>query len=70
MAEVENEQLLTRTLEKEYLREFWGEGQLFYFYKRLQYPEIRVADDPAYSRTIEMLANYKVPIPEDETKYN
>ncbi len=70
VAEVENEQLLTRTLEKEYLREFWGEGQLFYFYKRLQYPEIRVADDPAYSRTIEMLANYKVPIPEDETKYN
>ena len=67
---VKDESLLSGMLEKEYIREFFGEGQLFYYYKRLQYPSIPAADDPAYSRMVEMTNNYKVPIPEDETKYN
>lgn len=53
----------------EYMREFWGEGQLFYFYKRrkqdyVQSPlnawsEVRITD-----------RNYVLPIPDAETKYN
>lgn len=67
--EVKSAQLAT-TLEQEYVREFWGEGQLFFYYKRLNKSSIPAASDPTYSRMVEMTNNYRIPIPEDETKYN
>ena len=40
--EMTNSTLLASMLEKEYIREFFGEGQLFYYYKRLKYSEIKM----------------------------
>lgn len=69
--EMTNSSLLTSTLEKEYIREFFGEGQLFYYYKRLKYNEIKDADDPLYVSERTMgLAEYQPQIPESESKYN
>lgn len=55
-------------LEKEYLREFFGEGQAFYFFKRKNYAAIRSA--AGTSSTSLMIAmdesKYMVPLPEDE----
>ena len=66
-----NERYLASTLEKEYIREFWGEGQLFFYYKRLKYPSIRRADDEYYYATKQMtLSDYQPLIPEEESKYN
>lgn len=67
---VTNELLLEQNLEKEYIREFYGEGQLFFYYKRLKYKEIKVAYDPHYQQTVEVINAYRIPIPEEETKYN
>ncbi len=65
-----NSSLLANTLEKEYIREFWGEGQLFYYYKRLKYTEIIDSDDSQWENKINMeLANYQPSIPESESKY-
>lgn len=69
--ELTDEAYLVRTLEKEYIREFWGEGQLFFFYKRLKYPSIHRADDETYSVMMDMdMSDYQLPIPEEESKYN
>ncbi|BDF56552.1 MULTISPECIES: RagB/SusD family nutrient uptake outer membrane protein [Butyricimonas] len=57
------------TLELEYIREFWGEGQLFFFYKRKNYDEISSAYDP-YATVSMTPANYVLLIPESESKYN
>ena len=66
-----NSSLLASTLEKEYIREFWGEGQLFYYYKRLKYSEIIDSDDPQYVSMRTMgVAEYQPQIPESESKYN
>lgn len=56
-------------LTTEYTREFWGEGQLFYFFKRRN---ARTIQDPTYEYgTISMQPNnYVIPIPEAETKFN
>ncbi|MBL1411214.1 RagB/SusD family nutrient uptake outer membrane protein [Sphingobacterium faecale] len=59
------DQLLT----SEYTREFWGEGQLFYFFKRRNVKEIQDPHDE-WSKVSMKNANYVVPIPEGETKYN
>lgn len=67
--EISANQLAT-TLEQEYIREFFGEGQLFFYYKRLNKSAIPAANDPTYSRMIDMTNKYRIPIPEDETKYN
>ena len=67
--EISANQLAT-TLELEYIREFFGEGQLFFYYKRLNKSAIPAANDPTYSRMIDMTNKYRIPIPEDETKYN
>ena len=68
--EMTNSSLLADILEKEYIREFWGEGQLFYYYKRLKYPEIKDSDDSQWNNTIRMeLSDYQPPIPESESKY-
>lgn len=69
--EMTNSSLLASTLEKEYIREFYGEGQLFYYYKRLKYSEIKDSDDPLYVSMRTMgLAEYQPQRPESETKYN
>ena len=57
------------TLELEYIREFWGEGQLFFFYKRKNYDEISSAYDP-YTTVSMTPAKYVLLIPESESKYN
>lgn len=57
------------TLEQEYIREFLGEGQLFFFYKRKNYNEVYDAYDPRAMVTIQP-SNYVLMIPEDESKYN
>ena len=56
-------------LESEYMREFFGEGQLFYFYKRRGYEEIQDAYEPDVSVMMDK-AQYVLEIPEDESKYN
>lgn len=69
--EMTDNSLLGKTLENEYIREFWGEGQLFYYYKRLKYTEIKDSDDPTYHSTIPMDASdYQPSVPESESKYN
>ena len=71
IGEITDNSLLGKTLENEYIREFWGEGQLFYYYKRLKYTEIKDSDDPEWSSTISMNAtNYQPQVPESESKYN
>ena len=57
------------TLETEYSREFWGEGQLFFFYKRKNAEEIPSAYEPYESISMQP-ADYVLLIPEDESKYN
>ena len=52
---------------KEYKKEFLGEGQLFYYYKRKNFNSINGINE----RNIEGLTsnNYILPIPEDEYEY-
>ncbi len=57
------------TLEQEYLREFWGEGQLFFYYKRKNYDEVYSPYD-SYAIVSVQPSNYVLLIPEEESKYN
>lgn len=57
------------TLEAEYKREFFGEGQLFFFYKRKKYEQIPSAYDADLEVTMD-LSNYVLRIPDEESKYN
>ena len=50
-----------KRLRMEYLREFLGEGQIFYLYKRLN----KSMYNGAYP--IEMTGKYVVPLPDSET---
>ena len=56
-------------LESEYMREFFGEGQLFYFYKRRKYEKIQDAYEADASVTMDD-TQYVLEIPEEESKYN
>lgn len=48
----------------EYQKDFWGEGKLFYLYKRL-FLDIDTRDESVKaSRDI-----YKLPVPEDEIEF-
>ena len=51
---------LTKEIEKEWKKEFLGEGQMFYFYKRLGYTKL-----PNSSLLINEKV-YVLPMPEDE----
>lgn len=64
----ENESIDVQSLvAAEYMREFWGEGQLFFYYKRLNKNAIPSARGGA---DIEMDASkYCLPLPESETDY-
>lgn len=48
---------------KEYQKEFYAEGQLFYYYKRLQLPQIRFTTIPASDNI------YIIPLPDAERLY-
>jgi hypothetical protein len=54
-------------VEAEYPKEFCGEGQLFFFYKRKN--KTRIWDGDGYQKSIST-SNYVLPIPDDELKYN
>lgn len=56
-------------LDLEYWREFWLEGQLFFYYKRKNYSEIFSATDPDGLISVSY-NNYIFPKPESETQYN
>lgn len=58
---------LQSRIEKEYVREFYGEGQLFYYYKRVA----KTVIPSGYgSNPISMSkVQYVLPLPESETKY-
>ncbi|MCA5006237.1 RagB/SusD family nutrient uptake outer membrane protein [Sphingobacterium bovistauri] len=63
--EYQNEDDIRRSVESEYIKEFMGEGQLFYFFKRNAYTEL---PDSKRGGTIPMaLNNYIFPLPESET---
>ncbi len=56
-------------LEEEWLRELYGEGQLFFYYKRKMKTEIRSAYDPYGTKKISTY-KYVLPVPDGETQYN
>lgn len=56
-------------IKREWLREFYGEGQLFFWYKRNQESYIQSAYDP-YGTVSISSSSYKMPIPDGELKYN
>lgn len=59
---------LTNEITKEYKKEFWGEGQLFFYYKRKNFTAI---DDGAASSGSKSMnkSTYVVPLPLGETQY-
>ena len=54
-------------VEAEYPKEFCGEGQLFFFYKRKN--KTLIWDGDGYQKPVST-SNYVLPIPDDELKYN
>lgn len=59
---------LTTELQKEYQKEFFGEGQLFYYYKRRNL--INIPNGSAASGNVTMSASrYVLPLPLSETQY-
>lgn len=55
---------LTNEITKEYQKEFYAEGQLFYYYKRLNFGRMQFASKTLSSKS------YIIPIPESETEFN
>jgi hypothetical protein len=66
---VTNAALLAAEIQKEYQKEFWGEGQVFFYYKRTAQPTI--PSGTSATSTVYMsgtfAANYVVPVPLSET---
>lgn len=53
---------------QEYVKEFFGEGQLFFYYKRVNAPQIPVT--AANGEPVEMdAAKYQLPVPDSEMDY-
>ncbi|MGV3767736.1 MAG: RagB/SusD family nutrient uptake outer membrane protein [Chitinophagaceae bacterium] len=55
-------------LQKEYQKEFWGEGQLFYFYKRRKVTSVPNSASTSGNVTMNA-AKYVFPLPLSETQY-
>jgi hypothetical protein len=53
-------------IEKEYYREFFGEGQVFFYHKRLKSTRMFKGNDSGYEENITGDA-YVVPVPKEET---
>ena len=68
---VENPSILTpqALLDDEYRKEFFGEGQLFFYYKRLNRSSIPSATNSTGTVSISS-TDYVLPIPDGETQYN
>jgi hypothetical protein len=56
-------------LQKEYQKEFYGEGQLFYFYKRKNVASIPNGSATSGNITMDK-SRYVIPIPQSETYYH
>ncbi|MCH4551337.1 RagB/SusD family nutrient uptake outer membrane protein [Aestuariibaculum lutulentum] len=57
-------------IQKEYMREFYGEGQIFFYYKRLNIEKITNANSNSSRSFVTMTPeSYVVPLPESELKY-
>ena len=56
-------------LEKEWKKEFYGEGQLFFWYKRNKKTEMQSAVSP-YGKVSVSSEDYVLPVPDGETEYN
>jgi len=54
-------------VDAEYPKEFCGEGQLFFYYKRKN--KTQIWDGDGYKKTVRA-QNYVLPIPDEELKYN
>lgn len=64
---LDNETKIAGTVKEEYKREFWGEGQLFFYYKRINEPSLKSFSE---GKTIKMDATkYVVPLPLSETDF-
>lgn len=63
-------QLLPDLLTMEYQREFFGEGQLFFYYKR-QYLRQIINGDSSYGMATQIMnkAKYEIPLPQSEIQY-
>ena len=57
---------LDELIEKEYIRETYGEGQYFFFLKR---KNINIIRDQADQQVSGMRGRYQIPLPESETNY-
>ena len=56
-------------LDDEYRKEFFGEGQLFFYYKRLK--RTSIPGSTGANVTVTLSSNdYVLPIPDGETQYN
>ena len=64
-----NHRNLGNVREKEWKKEFYGEGQLFFWYKRNKKTEMQSATDQ-YGLVSVKLSNYVLPIPDAESQYN
>lgn len=57
-------------IRKEYTKEFMCEGQLYYFFKRLNYAAIPVySSEGGHIEATYVEPNYKFPLPDDEIEY-
>jgi hypothetical protein len=61
-----SEAAVRERLEKEYRKEFYGEGQMFFFYKRHQYTTLPYPDAFALPQGLD---NYMIPLPEGQQKF-
>lgn len=57
---------LNKAIKNEYIREFIGEGQTFYYFKRNRLESIPDGSQPSETLTMQ-LRNYVVPLPDSET---
>jgi hypothetical protein len=65
LANLENISSMAIELRKEYQKEFWGEGQLFFYYKRINATGVPSATTPYPWATVNPV--YTVPLPLSET---
>jgi hypothetical protein len=65
LANLENISSMEVELRKEYQKEFWGEGQLFFYYKRINATGVPSASTPYPWATVNPV--YTVPLPLSET---
>lgn len=67
LSEVEVQSKIAATVKEEYRREFWGEGQLFFYYKRINEPSIYSFSE---GKSMKMdKTTYVIPLPLSETDF-